>query len=92
MVAQADRHQGRAATKPPTAVKAELPWLSRTPARRDRRGTARGAARQRRSRRVRLGLDAPMFIALAMIVVIAIMIWKKVPGRDRQGARQQDRG
>jgi len=25
------------------------------------------------------GLDAPAFIALAMIVVIAIMIWKKVP-------------
>lgn len=26
-----------------------------------------------------LGLDAPAFIALAMIVVIVIMIWKKVP-------------
>jgi F-type H+-transporting ATPase subunit b len=25
------------------------------------------------------GLDAPAFIALAMIVVIAVMIWKKVP-------------
>ena len=25
------------------------------------------------------GLDAPAFIALAMIVVIAIMVWKKVP-------------
>ncbi|MEO8548167.1 MAG: F0F1 ATP synthase subunit B [Sphingomicrobium sp.] len=25
------------------------------------------------------GLDAPVFIALAMIVVLAIMIWKKVP-------------
>jgi F-type H+-transporting ATPase subunit b len=25
-------------------------------------------------------LDAPMFIALAMIAVIAIMVWKKVPG------------
>ena len=25
-------------------------------------------------------IDAPMFIALAMVVVIAIMIWKKVPG------------
>jgi len=26
-----------------------------------------------------LGLTAPMFISLAMIVVIAIMVWKKVP-------------
>jgi F-type H+-transporting ATPase subunit b len=25
-------------------------------------------------------IDAPMFIALSMVVVIAIMIWKKVPG------------
>ena len=25
-------------------------------------------------------IDAPMFISLAMIVVIALMIWKKVPG------------
>jgi len=25
-------------------------------------------------------IDAPMFIALSMIVVIAVMIWKKVPG------------
>ena len=29
--------------------------------------------------------------ALAMLVVIAIMIWKKVPGGDRQGAGRQDR-
>ncbi|MES2138033.1 MAG: hypothetical protein V4502_13370 [Pseudomonadota bacterium] len=27
-----------------------------------------------------LGLDAPAWIALAMIVVIAVMLWKKVPG------------
>ena len=27
-----------------------------------------------------LGLNAPAFIALAMIVVIAIIVWKKVPG------------
>ena len=27
-----------------------------------------------------LGFSAPMFISLAMIIVIAIMIWKKVPG------------
>ncbi|MEO5973546.1 MAG: F0F1 ATP synthase subunit B, partial [Sphingomicrobium sp.] len=26
------------------------------------------------------GLTAPMFIALAMIAVLAVMIWKKVPG------------
>jgi hypothetical protein len=37
-----------------------------------------------------LGLTPPMWIALAMIAVFAIMIWKKVPARS-EGARQEDR-
>ena len=32
-----------------------------------------------------LGLDAPAWVALSMLVVIAIMLWKKVPGMIAAG-------